>query len=198
MLLRRKPKAITAPAKTPRKYVAVTEDTVFSLNTFPKDARHMLDLVIPTFDAIRLSRAAPDRWLEMLRQLPMAVLTQMPILRATKAHQAKHVLVMLCVYVRSLLYPLDDSGVHCEMLDAVVPTISNRIYFYYFQLERYRRLGYLEPEWLADPFTDWEVVRLSYTAAGVNAGQELEHYAAPVGTLPGQIVELPCNELDLE
>jgi hypothetical protein len=197
MLLRGKPKAITAPAKTPRKYIAITKETVFSLKTFPKDARQMLELVIPAFDAARELSPAPDRWLVMLKHLPMEALIQLPVLRATKANQANHVVVMLSVYARALLYPLDETSVRCEMLDTDVHKTSNRIYFYYFQLERYRRLGLLEPEWLADPFTDWTQIRVRYMPAGLAAPAELERYAAPEGTIAGEPVDLPCFDLDL-
>jgi len=198
-MLFRKKKSVEkiVPKKTPRKYVAITEETVFSLNTFPKDTRQMLKLLIPAFEEAMKLPPAPDRWLKMLSLLPEEVLLQLNELRETKPKQANHMVVMLSVYARALLYPLDERGVTCAMLDSEVHRASNRIFIYYFPLEYYRRKGYIEPEWAADPFTDWDILRHRYTEAGIAADMELGHFAPAETTKAGDLIEYPATDLSL-
>lgn len=194
---RMKPNFLQVRRQPLKKYVAVTAETRFALHTLPRDTRRLLEGIIPAFDDVRMLPASPQRWLEMLARIPDDVLEQLPQLKTTKPQQAGQVVVMLSVYARALLYPTDETGMRCEMLDTDVHQSSNRIYLYYFPMERFRRLGYVDVDWPTDPFVDWPSIRFRYTEAGIAAGAAMEDFAPAETTVAGQIVETTLEALGL-
>jgi hypothetical protein len=198
MLFRNKHTAKAVPQKAPRKYVAITKETMYSLTAFAKDSRDVVAAIIPAYDAARTLPLAPDRWLSMLKLLPDDVLWQLHWLRDNKPKQANQVVVMLAVYARTLLEPTDHTGVICTMRDLEVHRACNRIFLYYFPLERLRRAGEVEIDWLPDPCAEWTSVGVRFTEAGLANRAALGHYAPPEDTKPGDRVEFDAVELELE
>jgi hypothetical protein len=184
------------PART--RYIALTEAGRFAMHTLPKDSRALIEKIMPVFAAARALPPDEERWVWLVRHLPLEVLVELPQLKLTKSKQAGHVAVMLTVYARVLLCPTDESGLRCDMSDDEVHTATNRILLFYFTLEEFQRRGYVEAVLPNDPFAPWETSRITYTATGIAAGQELEIYAAPADAVAGQPVERPYQDWDLQ
>lgn len=185
------------------KFAAPTGETMSVLITLPKDARVLLEQIIPVFDQAREQPPTADRWLWMLRCLPTEVLETLPQLRQTKSRQAGHVTVMLAVFARCLLHPIDETGLRCEMSDDEVHLGSNRLILFYFPAEALQRRGYLEAEMPADPFSAWTTTRIRYTADGLAHNDDLDPLLPHPPVIPtdsvaaGKWVELDFNALEL-
>ncbi len=184
------------PART--KYVALTTETMYLTRTFPKEARVMLEKLIPVFDVIRQQPASESRWLAFLQAIPEDILVDLPLLRAKKSRQAAHVTLMLSVFARSMLYPHPDNALICDMSDEEAHQASNRIIIFYLPIEHYRRLGYLQMEIPGDPFAPWTMFHVRYSKAGIAAGDKLDIFQAPDNAVVGQRVTINFSDWGLD
>jgi len=181
------------PART--KYIAITEATSFSLQTFPKEAKLMLDRIIPIYEQTRqLPKTDLNRWLHMLHRIPEDVLVDYPNFRESKPKQAAYVTVMLAVYARTLLHATDEDGLRCDMSDDEIHLATNRIYLFYFPAELYRRRGFIEVNMPADPFGVWTELSISYTEKGIEHKSELEFFPPAEDVEAGKPVAVPFEE----
>ncbi len=184
------------PART--KYAALTTDTMYLTKTFPREARVMLEKLIPVFDVVREEPFDAPRWLSLLQHIPDEILIDLPLLKLTKSRQAIHVTVMLAVFARVLHYPHDDNDLLCMMSDEEVHKATNRIIIFYLPIEHFRRRGYLEAEIPNDPFAPWTSFTVRYTEAGIAAGKQLDIFAPLDTTEAGQPITISFYDWGLE
>lgn len=176
------------------RYVAVTGETSFALKTLPNEARTLLERIVPVFDETRTLPPSDDRWLWLLEHLPDDILVNIPELKKVKSKQAGHVVVMLAVYARCLLYPTSEEGLRCEMTDEEIHRASNHIIIFYMPFERLRREGYVTGQLPADPFAEWDTVSLTYTEKGLNAGTDvMDIFMPPADAKAGEPVVIPFS-----
>ncbi len=153
------------PART--KYVALTTETMYVIKTFPREARLMLEKLIPVFDVVRAESFDASRWLSLLHKMPEEILTDLPKLKVTKTKQAIHVTVMLAVFARTLHYPRADNALCCDMSDEELHKATNRIIIFYLPIEHFLRQGYLKVDLPHDPFGPWTDCTMRYTTSGL-------------------------------
>lgn len=177
------------------RYVAVTSETAFALKTLPNEARLLLERIVPIFDEARRLPVADDRWLWLLERLPEDVLVDIPHLKKVKSKQAGHVVVMLAVYARCLLFPTSEEGLRCEMSDDEIHRASNHIIIFYLPFEQLRRKGYVTGHLPVDPFAEWETVTYAYTEKGLSApAEEMDIFAPPADAKAGEALTIPFSQ----